>query len=293
MSGGRTKIGLRLFTPGSALLAGDQGAAFTDLVVLDLGGNEVVQAIPVFESDNGLLVAIPGPFAGSLPGPSRRVDVHNGVRVAVALVYVSSVDFGCLALAGPGELWPAWNFSADGDLFFIDALVDAAVAWTRVGCQDDESPQCCSVDLRGAGPAALQQYMAKGGKGKCADREEMIIKGKGGKSKCADREDMIMKGKGQWIREYTGMAAARVGTSEWRSSVLSMPGMIGSKLGELIEESYLEANTEVGDCSRKTKEHMATDVIEALIRRGVSMEDVANLAVARPRKWAGENSDEQ
>jgi len=38
---------------------------------------------------------------------------------------------------------------------------------------------------------------------------------------------------------------------------------------------------------------MATDVIEALLRRGVSMEDVANLAVARPRKLAGENSDEQ
>ena len=188
MSGGRPRAdagetGYEPFAPRSVVLAADSAAAYTDLLVLDIGGNVVCQAIPILEREGGALVAIPVAFAGSLPGPSHQAEVpaclndeqeeaDGDVRIAVTFIDVSSDDFGRLALAGRGELMSAWGFSADGDLPFTPALVEEAMAWAGA-VHEPEAPvvRPLSLGMQAAGgPAetfatADEQELPVGGAG--------------------------------------------------------------------------------------------------------------------------------
>ena len=129
------------YAPGNTYLAADY-PSYSELVVLQPDGTPLCLAVPIFERELGVLIAVPARHAGCLPGPhvAARVpaaadddpsDAAPEIELDVDLIDVSAESFDRLAVASPDDPPLEWRFSADGDLPFSLALVAAADDWTN------------------------------------------------------------------------------------------------------------------------------------------------------------------
>ena len=60
------------YTPGGVELAGDT-ALYTELVVVSAAGTVICLAVPIFEREFGVLIALPVAHAECLPGPRLEI----------------------------------------------------------------------------------------------------------------------------------------------------------------------------------------------------------------------------
>ena len=170
--------------------------------------------------------------------------------------------------------------------------------WQR---PDDESQRYCSVNLRGAAasgaminfeeeiPAAPDQYMATGGKGKgkYADRKQMIMKGKGGKGKYADREEMIMTGKGKWTRERyaqrpSAETADAAGFCLCERPCLYVGKTSGCKNGDACHFCHAKHLKRQCDRPGLSVRHQLKDIVDDFLAKGADLRILLALANRRP-----------
>ena len=130
---------LTAYAPGGVELAGDT-ALYTELVVLSAAGAVICLAVPIFECEFGVLIAVPVAHSECLPGPRLEVQVPAsadddaeqeavGIELAVGLIDVLTDSFHRLAFAGDREYDVTCRFSADGDLPLAAALAEIADNW--------------------------------------------------------------------------------------------------------------------------------------------------------------------